>query len=355
MTKKPKIVYYTTAYGYGHVVRGNSIAKAIADRADIHMISGIDIIFELSKNIVYHQIDELKGWAKIDREIYYYQDGKRSNDTPSGEYIKQYRMHFKKFVDLVCKIDPDLVVIDVTPEFAIYSRLLGYKTVEMLLTGKKDDLRTEISYSSVDHIVVPYPKGFIDVSYWPEKVRNKMFYSGAFSRFDGLKITSKEQAKAKISAKQGKKLIVCAFGRGDLDNEVVKKINELAKEQEFSNCEFKLLQDVKNVEDYLNAADCVISGAGDNTVAENAYFKVPMILIPLVRSYGEQTSKAEALEKMGAAKMVLENEIQSKLKPELLKLLDDQEYIEKSREAQLKFVDGKGAERIADKIIEWSK
>lgn len=351
--KKPKIVYYTTPYGYGHVVRANAIANAIGDRAEIHLVSGIDIIFKLSKNIKYHRIDDLPGMNRLDYHIYYYDMHGRSDDVCNGKYVENYRRHFQKFINLVCKINPDLVVVDVTPEFAIYSKLLGYKTVELLLTGKKEDLRCQVSYGSSDHIVVPYPKNFIDVSYWPKEVQSKMFWSGAFSRFDGYRKIEKAEAKAKLNFAPDKKLVVCTFGRGDLGGKVIRKIEEISKQPEFENCVFKIFGNIKNVEEYLNAADCAITGAGDNTVTESSYFKIPMILIPLVRGYGEQTSKAAALEEMGAARVIQENEINEKLEEELLKILNDEEYIEQTQKAQVQFVDGRGAQRLADKIMEW--
>ena len=353
--RKPKIVYYTTPYGYGHLVRANIISNALGDKAEVHLIAAVENIFNLAKNIKYHRIDEIPGMPRLDYEIYYEDKFGKTTDISSGKYIESYRKHFQKFINLVCKISPDLVIVDVTPEFAIYSELLGYKTVQMLITGKRDDLRNKISYSSADHIILPYPEGFTDVSYWSEDVRKKMFCSGAFSRFDGKEIIEKEKAKAKLNISKDKKLIVCTFGRGDLGDVVIDKIKEISKSDKFTHCEFKILENVKNVEDYLAGADCAIIGAGDNTVMENCYYQIPMIMIPLKRRYDEQVSKAEALEKMGAGTMILEHDINSRLEKELLRLIEDCEYINKAKIAQKEFVDGHGADRLADQVLKWIK
>lgn len=354
--KKPKIVYYTTPYGYGHVTRANAICEKIGDRAEIHLISAVDTLFDFAKNITNHRIIETLGMPRIDIPIYYQDPQGRTDDVNSGKYMPDYRQHFRDFVDIICKIDPALVIVDITPEFAVYAKLLGYKTAQMLITGKRDDLRNKISYSSADHIIVPYPKGFTDVSYWPEDVRKKMYWSGAFSRFDGDAVIKQDDAKSKLNVPLDKKLIVCAFGRGDLGDVVLRKVREMSQSAELSNLEFRMLGNVSNVEDYLAAADCVISGAGDNTVNENCYFRIPMILIPLIRRYDEQTNKASALEKMGAARVISEKEVVAgKLKAELLDLINDSDFAEKTKKAQALFVDGHGAERLANQILQWAK
>lgn len=353
--KKPKIVYYTTPYGYGHVVRANAIIQAIGDRADVHLIAAIDIIFDLAKNIHFHKIDEIPGSVRFDCPIYYEDKEGKTPSTSSGKHIEEFRTHTRKFVDLLCDINPDLVIIDVTPEFAIFAKILGFESAQVLITGKRDDLRNKVSLCSVDHVIVPYPENFVDLSYLPAEARKNIFYSGAFSRFDGKRIISKDDAKKKLGIPSDKKLVVCAFGRGDLGGKVVKKVEEIAKSKEFADCQFKIFGNIPNVDEYLNAADFAISGAGDNTVMENCYYRVPMIMIPLKRRYDEQVLKAEALEKIGAGKIILEDEIDSKLQDELRRLISDEGYREEAAKAEGKFVDGHGAERLADEIIRWTK
>ena len=58
---------------------------------------------------------------------------------------------------------------------------------------------------------------------------------------------------------------------------------------------------VPSVTDYLAAADIVIASAGDNTVHEVARVGGRLIVMPEWRYFGEQTRKAEALVRLGAA------------------------------------------------------
>ncbi len=53
--------------------------------------------------------------------------------------------------------------------------------------------------------------------------------------------------------------------------------------------------------DYLAAADIVVASAGDNTVHEVARVGGRLVVMPEWRYFGEQTRKAEALVRLGAA------------------------------------------------------
>ncbi len=58
---------------------------------------------------------------------------------------------------------------------------------------------------------------------------------------------------------------------------------------------------VPSVTDYLAAADIVIASAGDNTVHEVARVGGRLVVMPEWRYFAEQTRKAEALVRLGAA------------------------------------------------------
>ncbi len=70
-------------------------------------------------------------------------------------------------------------------------------------------------------------------------------------------------------------------------------------ETDFSN--LRELGWVPGVTDYLAAADIVIASAGDNTIHEVARVGAKLVVMPEWRYFGEQTRKAEALVKLGAA------------------------------------------------------
>jgi UDP-N-acetylglucosamine--N-acetylmuramyl-(pentapeptide) pyrophosphoryl-undecaprenol N-acetylglucosamine transferase len=70
-------------------------------------------------------------------------------------------------------------------------------------------------------------------------------------------------------------------------------------ETDFSN--LRELGWVSSVTDYLAAADIVVASAGDNTVHEVARVGGRLIVMPEWRYFGEQTRKAEALVRLGAA------------------------------------------------------
>lgn len=350
-----KLLYYCTPLGYGHITRSLAIVDELR-RYDIHthIVSSLDHIFEIPKNAEYHKITDISGISKLSEEIYYEDVYKRPLSGQKGIY--NYRKHVFEYMDLLKNINPELVVVDVTPEFAVYSKLLGYRTVSIYLTGKKTDLRCKVSYGSSDFIVPPYHKSMVDVSYWPQSVQKKMYFSGGFSRFDKYKKLSKEEAKKVIGIPEYKKVVVCTFGGSSWGTSIKKKVANIFKKEKLLDVELIILEKERHIEKYLNAADLVISGAGDNTIMENCYFRVPMILIPLDCWYNEQVSKAEKLSEIGAADVINQKDVNSKILCEKIEgLLGDKKKIDNMINMQNIILDGEGAKRFASKLNEWAK
>lgn len=341
-----KILFYATYGGYGHIARDFGIAKYLTDNCEVHVASGMNCPFQ-TPNIEFHKLPEIPAIFCLDKPI-------RFTEFYSGtEGPKQYRQHMLEFIQLANKLDPDLIVIDVTAEFAIYSKMMGFKTAMVYITGRRDDLRHQVAYSSVDNILVPYPEGFTDVSYLPGEVRKKMFFSGGFSRFDGDQRLSNEEAKQKIGLKKDNFLIICSAGKGDFAQRLYKIFEDITGDlSDITSVTLKGSEPEKQVKLYLSAADLAITGAGDNTVMENCYYQIPMIVVPLERPYCEQLIKAENLEKFGIPYIDGKRLNKSNLMDLINRIKMNEKLQLKMRQSESKIVDGKGAWRMANFLEE---
>lgn len=76
----------------------------------------------------------------------------------------------------------------------------------------------------------------------------------------------------------------------------------------------KILPYIYNMEELMNVVDVIVARSGAMTVTEISNLGKPAILVPLPNvSHDHQLYNAKALEKVGAAKIILDNEINGKI------------------------------------------
>ncbi|MCP9610745.1 undecaprenyldiphospho-muramoylpentapeptide beta-N-acetylglucosaminyltransferase [Coprobacter tertius] len=101
------------------------------------------------------------------------------------------------------------------------------------------------------------------------------------------------------------------------------------------------------------SADLVISRAGASSISELCLLKKPVILIPSPNvAEDHQTKNAQALEGVGAAILIPDNQAQEKLVPEALSLVKNDKQLEDMGENIYKLAEKDSATRIANIIIE---
>ena len=88
--------------------------------------------------------------------------------------------------------------------------------------------------------------------------------------------------------------------------------NELSNKsiniQKIENC--KILPYIYNMEEMINISDLIVARSGAMTITEISNLGKPSILIPLPNvSHNHQLYNAQVLEKIGAAKIILDNEL----------------------------------------------
>lgn len=118
------------------------------------------------------------------------------------------------------------------------------------------------------------------------------------------------------------------------------------------NDRVKIFDFIDNIEYAYCAGDLIICRAGITSIMEIACLGLVSILIPLPTSAeNHQELNARSLEKGGAARMILQNDIEKKLMNEISDLLTDEDKLKNIRSRVGNFADPKAAEKIAAEVI----
>lgn len=145
--------------------------------------------------------------------------------------------------------------------------------------------------------------------------------------------------------------ILHVTGKNHYDS-FINKLRELGIKEIPEN--IKIYPYFKNISKGLSIADLVITSSGAITLSEITAIGVPSILIP--KSYtteNHQEHNARAIERKGAAKVILEKELTSnKLDEEVWKLLNDQNLLNSMRINSKKLGIKDAASRIVNIVKE---
>ena len=121
-----------------------------------------------------------------------------------------------------------------------------------------------------------------------------------------------------------------------------KQYDIIKEELEMSNININNIENMKilpyiyNMEELMNVVDVIVARSGAMTITEISNLGKPAILVPLPNvSHDHQLYNAKALEKVGAAKIILDNEINGKILNKTVEeiILDKQKMKEMGKNA----------------------
>ncbi|MDP4024605.1 glycosyltransferase [Methylobacterium sp. NEAU 140] len=202
------------------------------------------------------------------------------------------------------RTDPALLVVDVSVEVALLARLLSVPTVVVRLAGTRTDRPHLEAFRSASRILAPFPEA-LEGAATPGWVRAKTVYAGFLG------------APAARATAPGEDIVV-VFGRGgdggrlaDLaaaaravpgrDWHVLGPVTGTGDAPEDRPANLHLHGWVADPEPFVAGAGLLVGGAGDGLVALAAAHAKRFLCLPEPRAYGEQTEKAAALARLGAA------------------------------------------------------
>lgn len=239
-------------------------------------------------------------------------DGAAAFDGHDGEAGRPEALHYAplnhpgvrgrmaRIADWVARTDPALIVVDVSVEVAILARLLSVPTLVVRLAGTRTDPPHLEAFRSATRLLAPFPAA-LDGAGVPDWVRAKTLYAGFLG------------APAQPVAEPGREIVV-VFGRGGVGGSFA---DLAAAARAVPDRPWHVLGPVSgtgaapdnlhlhgwaaDVEARVARAALLVGGGGDGLVALAAGQAKRFLCLPEERAYGEQTDKAAALARLGAA------------------------------------------------------
>ena len=203
---------------------------------------------------------------------------------------------------------PGVWVSDVSAEVAVLGRLLSVPVVAVRQHGARWDDGHALAYRLAARLLAPFPASLEepDVPAW---VRDRTTYAGGFSRFDGRPRPA-ETVRQSVAVLGG----AGADGPGSGAAWTARDLADAARatpDWRWSAVGAETpagapgtLEGLGWVADpfpVLARAEVVVAHAGHNAVMEAAAAGRPLVVVPAARPFDEQTRKAHALGRIGAA------------------------------------------------------
>ena len=312
-TMKKPIAFFVHHQGRGHANRTMAVAAEFArDRPVSVLTAGPHLFDGFSRDIEIVALPDMIGAAVPTARLYAEPTPQVMHCVPLG--LAPMRRTMRTILDHLDAREAGLFVVDVSAEIALLARIASVPAVQIRMHGDRSDIGHVGAYEACVGMLAPFDARLEQADY-PAALRAKTFYSGGLcTSLD--RIPDRAEARAKLGLDPQREIVVAVTGGGGSGTPyapltvaaraepdalwlTLGPTHREGHETDFAN--LRELGWVPSVTDYLAAADIVIASAGDNTVHEVARVGGRLIVMPEWRYFAEQTRKAEALVRLGAA------------------------------------------------------
>lgn len=292
---RPRVLYYAHQHGAGHVHHARTLMRTSAfdvtvvtahPRAVAMLPDGADVV-PLPSDLV---------------------DGHRQpassalHWTPVGPQIQQ---RFGTLLAASQRVQPDVVVVDVSVEAALFLRLAGYPVIHRRMHGDRIDAAHELVYAQADALVAYYGAGLENAA-WLQRFGDKAVHLGTPDVTGRLG----EQARTVRGLDAGgapRIVVVTGTGGGG-----VQRADLVRAAQQVPRAQWDVYGPVVDPETVatppnlalhgwtdsvaarLAEADLVVVSAGHNASVDAVRSGRPLVLAPEVRPFDEQLRFAQA-------------------------------------------------------------
>jgi len=185
----------------------------------------------------------------------------------------------------------DLMMVDVSVEVSLLSRLHGVPTVVLAMRGDRGDPAHRLAYDSATSLLVPWSREFPE-QWWPDRWTDKARFVGAISRFDDCPPPLPQLAGSKHRV-----LVMLGMGGHDMPPEMLADAAARTPDWEWTLRSADAPS--PDVWHDLLRSDVVVCHGGNNAVAEVAAARRPAVVVAQDRPFQEQHHTAAALEAAG--------------------------------------------------------
>jgi len=310
--KKP-IAFFVHHQGRGHANRTMALAAEFArDRPVSVLTAGPHLFDGFSRDIEIVALPNMIGAAVPTQRLYAEPTPQVMHCVPLG--LTPMRRTMRTILDHLDDRGVGLFVVDVSAEIALLSRIASVPAVQIRMHGDRSDIGHVGAYEACVGMLAPFDE-CLEQDDYPAGLRAKTFYSGGLCTSVD-RVPERAEARARLGLDPAREIIVAVTGGGGSGTPyapltmaaraapdalwlTLGPTHREGHETDFAN--LRELGWVPSVTDYLAAADIVIASAGDNTVHEVARVGGRLVVMPEWRYFAEQTRKAEALVRLGAA------------------------------------------------------
>ncbi|GAA2467220.1 glycosyltransferase [Terrabacter carboxydivorans] len=202
------------------------------------------------------------------------------------------------------RTDPALVVVDVSVEIAVLSRLCGVPVVVLAMPGVRTDRPHALAYDLAEALLAPWPDG-AHTDGWPAAWHAKLWAVGGLSRFDGRapgRVAVPEGALPDGPGAPGRpRRVLLLWGGGGRGTSAAEVAAARAATPGWEWVERGPGSPSPDLWSDLASADVVVTHGGQNSVAEVAAAGRPAVVVAQPRPFDEQVATARAVERLGAA------------------------------------------------------
>ncbi len=309
------IGYFVHHQGRGHAERAAAIANELArDRDIVLFCARTDIFPELSSSVEIKKIPSLfeaedESGEQIEADL-----PDTLHCAPLG--WPSISTAIATITGWFAAAKPALFITDVSAELGQLARIASVPHMAVLQHGDRDDPGHMASYRGAVTLLAPYAAE-LEQSDRPAWMRERTIYAPGVG-VDCSRIKDREAARARLGLDPDLDLVVVVGGGGGTGlpsapltlgarAEPASEWVTLGKIQtewhETAPSNLRHLGWVENPEDWISAADRLVSSCGNTTVHMIAAAGKPWVVVPEWRYFAEQLRKAEALDAAGAAAM----------------------------------------------------
>ena len=278
------IGYYVHHVGRGHLHRAQGLAAGLGMRGE--QVTGLSSLARPrdwpGEWVALRRDDEGTAhdatangrlhWAPL-RE-----DGLRSRMAAVSSWIEAAR--------------PDLMVVDVSVELVLLSRLHGVPTLAVVLPGRRGDAAHALGFEVADALV----------SFWPADVSGMShgLSAAALGRLVPVGAMSRHpvRSRARSVARGPRRTVVVLLGAGghDVSASDLQRARSSTPDWDWTVLDGSPDTWVADPSSVLADADVVVTHAGQNAIAETAAARRPAIVIPQARPHDEQLVTGSVLQ-----------------------------------------------------------
>ncbi len=290
---RPRVLYYAHDHGAGHVRHAARAAETGA----------FELTVATSARHAAQVLPSGTGLTVLPSDVvpgHRQRPGSRLHYTPTGPVIRE---RFAALLEAARTTRPDVAVVDVSVETALFLRLAGYPVIHRRMHGDRTDPAHELVYAESDHLIAHYGAGLEDPA-WRDRFGTKTTFLGAPDTAGRLGLRA--AARSGVGRTTPEIAVVTGTGGGGV------RLADLARAAgQVPSARWHVYGPVRgagvavppnlvlhgwsdDVSARMRAADLVVVSAGYSAVADATGSGRPLVLAPEERPFHEQDHFATA-------------------------------------------------------------